>query len=112
MARDGSWGGSQQPVVDEIKPFSRDGFLLGYCASVRPQGFMIISSLKGFAPIKAYSAVCNLDLEQKGGAAALLKDVLAARAQFLVRFFGGLDEKHLKNLDQYTRCKIETSGRL
>lgn len=102
VERDGNWGGAESPSIGEFTEFKRGDLLLGYYASVKPQGYMVISSLKDFAPVKAYSTTSNLDPDEEVGMSALLKDVLERRARFLLDNFGGLDEVSLQELDKFT----------
>lgn len=102
VERDGDWGGAESPSIGEFTEFKREDLLLGYYASVKPQGYMVISSLKDFAPVKAYSTTSNLNPDEEVGMCALLKDVLECRAKFLLDNFGGLDEVSLQELDRFT----------
>ncbi len=102
VERDGHWGGAQRPSIGEFTEFRRGDLLLGYYASVKPQGYIVISSLKDFAPIKAYSTTSNLDPAKEVGMCALLKGVLEIRMKFLINRFGGLEEASLQGLDELT----------
>lgn len=102
VERDGHWGGARSPSIGEFTDFRRGDLLLGYYASVEPQGYIIISSLKDFAPIKAYSTTSNLDPDKEVGMCDLLKDALERRNGFLIDSFGGLDEVSLQELDKLT----------
>lgn len=102
VERDGHWGGAESPSIGEFTEFRREDSLLGYYASVEPQGYIVISSSKGFAPIKAYSTTSNLDPDREVGMCALLKDVLESRAKFLINRFGGLGEVSAQELDKFT----------
>ena len=102
VARDGHWGGARDPSIGECTEFGRGDLLLGYYVSVRPQGYMVISSLKDFAPIKAYSTTSYLAPDEEFGMCALLKDVLESRAKFLIHRFGELDKASLQELRKST----------
>lgn len=69
----GSWGGSDTAEVEEIQEFKRGERVIGYFCSVSPKGFIVISLRKELAPVKAYSAVSNLDPELEQGMADLIK---------------------------------------
>jgi hypothetical protein len=102
VERDGDWAGSTTPSIGEFRELTRDGLLLGYYASVEPLGYMVISSLKDFAPIKSYSTTSDLDPDEDVGMSALLKDELESRAKFLIQRFGGLDDVSLGELHKFT----------
>jgi hypothetical protein len=70
---EGDWGGSGAAYVEEIREFKRGERVLGYSCHVKPQGFMVISLHKELAPVKAYSAVSNLDPESDGGMTDVIK---------------------------------------
>ncbi|MBN2355289.1 C10 family peptidase, partial [candidate division KSB1 bacterium] len=100
--RDGHWGESPNPILIKFTEFKRGDMLLGYYAAVKPRGYIIVSLLKDFAPIKAYSTVCNLNPDDDEGMCALIKDDLESRNMFLIEAFGGLDETSLKDLHIHT----------
>ncbi len=100
--RDGSWGGSKAPSVKYVQEFKRGTMKLGYFAAVKPHGFIIISSIKDFMPIKAYSATDDMVPSSEIGMCALLKDVLENRIKFLVHRFGGIKPSNLRNLHKFT----------
>lgn len=102
MERDGHWGGAESPAMGQMTELKRGDVLLGYFAPVQPRGYLVVSSLKNFAPIKAYSTDSDLDPFKEGGMAAMLKDDLEGRAKFLMRVYGGLDDENLKEFDKVT----------
>jgi hypothetical protein len=69
----GYWGGSAAAEVVEIQQFKRGERVLGYFCSVKPQGFIVVSLRKELSPVKAYSAISNLDPESDEGLADLIK---------------------------------------
>jgi hypothetical protein len=69
----GSWGGSPGAEIAEIREFQRGGRTIGYFCQVKPQGHIIVSLRRELAPIKAYSAVCDLDPESNRGLVDLVK---------------------------------------
>jgi hypothetical protein len=69
----GDWGGSETAEVADIREFKQGERVLGYFCRVKPQGFIIVSLRKELAPVKAYSAVSNLDPESDKGMVDLLK---------------------------------------
>jgi hypothetical protein len=70
---EGTWGGSETAQVDEIHQFMRGNRLLGYFYHVRPQGYVVISSRRALAPVKAYSDTSQIDPEIDEGMADLIK---------------------------------------
>ncbi|MDH7487803.1 MAG: C10 family peptidase [Anaerolineae bacterium] len=103
VERDGQWSGEKHPAIDNFTEFKRGDLLLGYYASVKPQGYIIIAALKDFAPIQAYSTDSNLDpnREDEKGMGALLKDVLERRISLLIERFGGLDQLKVEEIGGY-----------
>ncbi len=73
LHRKGSWGGAKTAEVKHIQEFKRADRILGYYCEVKPGGFIIVSLLKGLAPIKAYSETSDLNPELDEGPADLLK---------------------------------------
>ena len=57
----GDWGGSQSATVREVEELRRDDRLLGYWFHIEPQGHIVVSLLKGLAPVRAYSATWDGD---------------------------------------------------
>lgn len=102
LERDGRWGEEQNPSLGQITELRRGNVLLGYCAAVQPRGYIVVSSLQNFAPIKAYSTDSDLDPSKEGGMAAMLKDDLESRAMFLIRKYGALDDANLEEFDKGT----------
>jgi len=62
----GDWGGSETAMVQEIQEFKRGQRVIGYFCHVKPKGHIVISLRKELAPVKAYSATCDLDPESYG----------------------------------------------
>ena len=73
LHREGTWGESETAQIDHIQKFKRGDKVLGYYCKIKPKGFILISLLKGLAPIKAYSATSDLDPNSDEGPADLLK---------------------------------------
>ena len=49
VERDGHWAGALEPAISEFTGLERGGSLLGYFAAVEPQGYVVVSLVKGFA---------------------------------------------------------------
>lgn len=70
---EGNWGGFEGATVAEVQDFTREGRLLGYFCRIEPRGYIIISLLKNLAPVKAYSATCDIDPQLDAGMTDLIK---------------------------------------
>ena len=73
IANKGSWGGSETAEIQEIREFKRGYRTIGFFCKIRPKGFIVISLRKELAPVKAYSAVSDLNPELEEGMADLIK---------------------------------------
>lgn len=102
LQRDGYWADSTAPFLAAPVEFRRGDRVLGYLFAVEPRGYVLVSSLTDFAPIKAYSTTSALDPDHEVGMCALLKDVLNSRQEALLRVFGGLDADSLRGLRAMT----------
>nr|MBC7244183.1 C10 family peptidase [Chloroflexota bacterium] len=100
VERDGQWSGEKHPSIDNLTELRRGDLLLGYYASVQPQGYVVISFLKDFPPIRAYSIDSSLNPDAEGGMADLLKDVAEAQIKFLIQQFGGLEKARTEEIDE------------
>jgi len=69
----GEWNGRVDATVSEIIEFRSDDRLLGYYCTVEPSGYIIVSAVKGLAPVKIYSPTSRLDLEDTDGPTALFR---------------------------------------
>jgi hypothetical protein len=69
----GDWGGAQDASIRSVKEFKRFDRLLGYCCHIDPKGFIIVSLREELAPVKAYSAVSDLDPVSEEGMSDMLK---------------------------------------
>ena len=74
IQKKGGWGDANTAYVEDIQEFKRGQRTLGYFCNVKPVGHIVLSLHKQLAPVKAYSATCNLDPESEVGMAELLKD--------------------------------------
>jgi len=87
----GSWAGSDQPEILEVRELVKDGILLARCYSISPKGCIVVPVLKELPPIKAHSDECDLDAHQDGGMAQLLRDVLHPQIRLFEAIYGNLD---------------------
>ncbi|MCD6532618.1 MAG: C10 family peptidase [Deltaproteobacteria bacterium] len=73
IEKKGSWGGADAASLAEIEELKRNGRSIGYIARVYPRGFIVLPLRKELAPIKAYSAVSDLDPDADTGIADIIK---------------------------------------
>ena len=73
IQKKGTWGGYETAEVEGIQEFKRGRRLIGYFCRVKPKGHIVISLRKELAPIKIYSAACDLDPECEEDMADLVK---------------------------------------
>lgn len=73
MENEGYWGSSDWAEVEDIQEFKRNDRVIGYFCRINPIGFIVVSLRKELAPVKAYSATCDIDPESNKGMADLLK---------------------------------------
>ena len=66
-----NWGCYDWAQVADIQEFKRADRVIGYFCRI--EGFIIVSLRKEVAPVKAYSADCNLDPDCDEGMADLIK---------------------------------------
>jgi hypothetical protein len=76
VQKTGSWGDANTAYVEAVQEFKRGSRTLGYFCRVKPIGYIVLSLHKQLAPVKAYSATCDLDPESEVGMAKLLKDCM------------------------------------
>ena len=76
IQKKGSWGDANTAYVEEIQEFKRGQRTLGYFCNVKPVGHIVLSLHKQLAPVKAYSATCDLGPESEVGIAGILKDCM------------------------------------
>jgi hypothetical protein len=71
--RNGDWGGSDAAWVAKVQEFKRQSRILGYYCHIKPQGFILVSILRGLAPVKAYSDKNGFDPLSDEGLSDLMK---------------------------------------
>lgn len=100
IAKKGSWGGAEIASLETIKEFRRKGRKIGYFAKVRPRGYIILPLRKELAPIKAYSAVSDLEPESETGMADITKGRMEATITGIEKRLGVLDRIPTKALQK------------
>jgi hypothetical protein len=58
---DGDWGGAATAEIISVEEFKRGNRVLGYYCKVDPHGYLLVSLLRGLAPVKIHSTTDNLD---------------------------------------------------
>ena len=87
----GAWGKESHPQIADVDEIIEDNILLARCFSITPSGFVVVPVLKELPPIKAYSEKCRLNVNEDGGLAQLLREVLLNRIRLFNRVYGSLD---------------------
>lgn len=91
VARNGNWGGSDNPTIAASQDIIESGLFVARYYEIEPSGYVIIPVLKEMPPVKAYSDIYRLDLEETDGFGAMMREVLDNRAQNYINLFGSLD---------------------
>jgi len=69
----GAWGDYETAALAEVREFRRGERVLGYYCQVEPEGFVVVSLVRGLAPVKAYSETCGLDPQSDEDLADFIK---------------------------------------
>ena len=99
IEKEGNWGGSETAEVEEIEEFKRGERVIGYFCHVKPKGFIVVSLSKELAPVKAYSATCDLDPESDEGMADLLKGNMERILNWTEQLVGPIESARAEDLD-------------
>lgn len=87
----GRWGGASDPEIMSMTEITLGDTLLARCYRIAPSGFVVVPALKELPPINAYSEETQIDVNDSGGLARLIGDVLIHRARMYVKAYGSLD---------------------
>jgi hypothetical protein len=109
IQKKGDWGGFETAEVEEIQEFKRGERVLGYFCSVKPQGFIVISLRRELAPVKAYSAVSNLDPESDEGIADIIKGGMERVLNAIEAQIGPLESVRTKDLENILEINYRQS---
>ncbi len=105
LERDGQWAGTTMPTLGNLGELRKGGMTAAYYVPVSPRGYIVLSTLRDFAPIMAYSTESNLDPRAEEGMAGLLKDVGLARITYTLQQFGSLEAARLDEIDRDTSAQ-------
>jgi len=86
----GDWAGDSMPELLNGLEIMEDDTLVGYYFPVSPSGYIAVSLLKEMSPIRAYSEMYRLDLGEKGGIPALLRETLLRLNRLYLQTYGSL----------------------
>ena len=100
ISETGSWGNHQKASLETMIEFKRNERLLGYFYPVNPEGYILISLRKELAPVKAYSASCNLDPLSDDGMTDLLKVCLERILDTIEQKLGAIDIVNTSDLEK------------
>ena len=92
LEKKGAWADANTAYVEDIQEFKRGRRTIGYFCRVWPKGYIVLSLHKQLAPVKAYSATCDLDPGSQEGMTDLIKNRMD-------RILGRIDER-VKKLKQ------------
>ncbi|MEE8572557.1 MAG: C10 family peptidase [Gemmatimonadota bacterium] len=94
----GGWAGTDTPEVAGVEPLKRVDRTVGHYCRIKPRGFVVVSLLKGLAPVKVYSTWSELRPESEEGPADLVKGRMAAALDWIEAELGPLDLVELEVL--------------
>ncbi len=92
IQKKGSWGGSESAYIDDIQFFKHLGESIGYFCNVEPKGYIILTLRKEFSPVKAYSAINNLNPDSDVGIADFIKGKMADKIRQIEKRLGPLSK--------------------
>jgi hypothetical protein len=90
----GDWAGDLNPQIIDVQEIMGDnGLVLAKCYSISPQGYVVVPVLKELPPIKAYSTESNLNVNDEGGFALYLREMLEHRVTLFIDMYGGMEAR-------------------
>jgi len=108
IRKNGDWGGYKTAEVAELQIFVRENRDIGYFCRVEPVGFIVISLYKELAPVKAYSATCNLISGCNDGLTDVIKDGMVRIIKTIEQQVGSVQTARtetVKNILEVNYCK-------
>lgn len=91
VSQKGAWAGSTTPSITTYQDIIENDTLLGRCFTIASGGYVVVPVLKEMPPIAAYSDENPIDINEPGGFALLLHQVLQNRVRLFVKLYGSLD---------------------
>jgi hypothetical protein len=88
---DGTWAGSAEPRVAEVRELLAGDMLLAHVYTISPSGSVVVPVLKELPPVKASSQDWPVEVDQTEGIAQLLRDILEDRFRLFIETYGSLD---------------------
>ena len=90
-ATTGGWGGAPEAGVRARSEIVVSDTLLGWCFHMSPSGHLVVPVLKELPPVKSYSDVYDMNVEDADGYGKLMREVLRDRARTLASAYGSLE---------------------
>ena len=94
----GDWGGSPTAQVQEVQEFKRGNRMLGYLCKVSPEGYVIVSLVRGLSPVTDFSWEGELDPDVDEGLTDLIKDGLERTLNAVEKEVGPIDKAKAEDL--------------
>ena len=85
------WAGSANPQISNIQKMIVNDTLLAHIYSIEPTGYVVVPALKALAPVKVTSEEYDLNVNDQGGMAALLREVFVDAHEAYVKYYGALE---------------------
>lgn len=87
----GDWAGDAAPAILRVQDLRIDDLTIARCYTIAPRGHVVVPVLKELPPIKTYSEDCELDVDERGGFAELLREVLGNYARQFIALYGSME---------------------
>lgn len=95
----GNWAGTTDPTISGITEITQGDTLLARCYLIEPTGFIVVPAWKEMPPVQVSSQDFQLNVNDDGGMAQLIKDDLLNRARMYTELYGSLDATEPTNGD-------------
>jgi hypothetical protein len=87
----GNWAGAADPTISEITEITQGDTLLARCYLIKPNGFIVVPAWREMPPVQVSSQDFQLNVNDDGGTAQLIKDDLLNHARMYTELYGSLD---------------------
>ncbi len=91
VSQTGDWAGSTNPEIAGVQDIIENDTLLARYYAVSPGGYVIVPALKELPPVKAYTENYGLDIDEPGGMAVMIREVLSQRMRLFAEVYGSLE---------------------